>query len=183
MDEQKYTAFSLKYQGKTYKEISEDKRVKLSKATLETYLAPDGAWGPEYRAFCKERNKNIETSVVSIFKGVAEVAADAMIDALKEAMSYVKQLREVIETYDTLSKEKNSPSLWDLKRDLARAQERVVFLSEKVLDRSGLPIIRKLEVEDNEDELTREELNEILKAAGIDAESLSYKSKAPARSD
>lgn len=185
MDEQKHTAFSLKYEGKSYGEIAADPKVKLAKATLETYLAPDGLWGAEYRLFCKERNKLIEESVVSIFKGVAEVAASGMMEALRDAIKDVKEVKTKIEYIFAAEQDivKKSNLIETLSKDLIKAQDRVMNYSERVLDRAGMPIIKKLEVEDDRNELTREELAAILRDAGLDPEQISYKSKAPARQE
>lgn len=193
MDEQKHTAFSLKYEGKSYGEIAADPKVKLAKATLETYLAPDGLWGAEYRLFCKERNKLIEESVVSIFKGVAEVAASGMMEALKDAkeevlgvqsaISKAKEDYAVIPDNELEKKRIYLDKIVELRDLLFKAHHRVMDYSERVLDRAGMPIIKRLEVEDDRNELTREELAAILRDAGLDPEQISYKSKAPARQE
>lgn len=190
MDEQKLTAFSLKYQGKTYAEIAADPRVQLTEGTLAVYLSPEGVWGPEYRLFCKERNKLVEQATLSIFKGVAQEAAEGMQEALKDARKEVAHLKaDLLILNGTLSslegqdKLKCLEQIDFLKGRILKAQERVMNYSERILDRAGMPIIKKVEVEDGDKELDPDNINNILEAAGIDPESIRYKSKAPERTE
>lgn len=161
----------LRYEGMTYAQIA----IKLGiiKETIEGWFRTGGVLEEEYSSFIKEQNKKTINLALEVFKQSAREALAVMQKVLKRAISRAEELDKIYK--NTIATDGSKNAIEEAEKKLRSAEYRVVELAEKVLDRSGMPVVYKSEIKtESQKEVSDDELYERLTRDGIDPSSIKY---------
>lgn len=149
MDEKQTQALALKYQGKTYDEMSKETEVPVG--TLKGWFEYDGLLFWQYRLYEEKRNNEKEQAAKASLKKHLDIAVQVLINALAAELKKIKKLEEE-------KKEANYST--------------AVQLAEKIMDRTGMSVVSKqeLSVELSKKVQSYAEFIEGLRVEGIDIE-------------
>ena len=171
MDEKQLIAFRMKYQGKSYEEIS--KATGYAFSTVLTYFANEGAWKDSYELWANNESKYAQERVRKALDSVLEIAGDILVNALVRANKRVKSLESQLEV------EQEPKKKVDIEWNLQKAEERATALAERIMDRAGMSILNRSRIETVKVPEGYDEITQRLIAGGIDPASIGYRSNAP----
>lgn len=134
-----HLAIELKYEGLSYEDIAKELKGKFSVNTLKMYFASDGVLYDAYLDYESKQNQARRDSVQGIFDKHVVTAAQVLVDAMLNA------------------------------KKSSRKKQEAIGYAEKILDRAGIVVSRKVQIKDDrEEKLSDEEFNRELKRQGID---------------
>lgn len=137
----KLRAFELRFKGYPYEKIAQDPDVRYTSNTLEAYFSKNGRWYEEYRHWVDWKKEQIEEAVKDTLIAQAHDAARSLINISKGV-----------------------PFQFEDGDGIKRFQEaKTVHLqaNQDILDRSGLVVIKKVEVENKPEDVAEETLKRI----------------------
>jgi hypothetical protein len=183
LEKKHFTIMEMKYQGYKYADIA--MAVEMHETTIAEYFGKGGILEYEYDSYVREQNKAHIDQAVEMFKQNANLASDVMNKVLQRAVKGIETAEQRLVDYHDHGGKDGTPGIsadmiLALEAKIRSAERRAFEFAQIILDRAGLPVVLKSQVETKKtaDE-GEEDVNERLKRSGIDPASIRYISSAP----